>query len=102
MAPAPSKFVFRERDHNPCVIDYDDVSILDFQEGEEWYEGRFWIKIEIKNDLNPLSPDNHLGKIRWVLDYAVVPGNEYSFEYENSLKYWKNYMTAQSNGAVVQ
>ena len=87
------KYVYLERDHSPKRITYP-VDILDIKRGEQWNEESIWLLIKINGDLDELSPDNELGKIRWVLDYAVSPGTEYSYNV-NFSTYWNNIMFQQ-------
>ena len=69
--------IYRERDNNPEIIDYP-VKITSYQYGDEWSEGMLFLQIEIASELNLKSPENFLGKKRWVDSRFVASEDKYS------------------------
>ena len=57
--------IFTERDHNPYPIAYP-VEIMEIIKGKGWYDDKIFTKVQILSELDPNSPDNHLGRERWV------------------------------------
>ena len=69
--------IYRERDNNPEIIDYP-VKITSYQYGDEWSEGMLFLQIEISSELNLKSPENFLGKKRWVDSIFVTSEDKYA------------------------
>mgnify|MGYP003388579492 CR=1 FL=1 len=80
--------IYHERDHNPDIIEYP-VKVVGYKYGEKWYEGELFLNIEILGELNPNSPDNHLGKNRLVFCNFVTMGNVYLFN-SNRKQFWED------------
>tara|TARA_B100000886_G_scaffold339142_1_gene303724 strand:+ start:2028 stop:2315 length:288 start_codon:yes stop_codon:yes gene_type:complete len=79
--------IYRERDHNPEIIDYP-VKIKSYQYGDEWSEGILFLQTEIASELNLKSPENFLGKTRWVDSIFVTSEDKYSNDF-NRKNIWE-------------
>jgi len=79
--------IYRERDNNPEIIDYP-VKITSYQYGDEWSEGMLFLQIEIASELNLKSPENFLGKTRWVDSIFVTSEDKYSNDF-NRKNIWE-------------
>ena len=62
-----------------------EVIVSGYKYGEDWYEGDLFLFIEIIEELNPNSPNNHLGKNRLVFCNLVTMENVYIF---NNKRKW--------------
>ena len=60
--------IFIERDHNPFEIKYP-VKILEKTKGIGYYEGHYFYKIEILNEIEIDSSNKE--KKRWVIDFQL-------------------------------
>ena len=78
--------IYRERD-NPEIIDYP-VKITSYQYGDEWSEGMLFLQIEIASELNLKSPENFLGKKRWVDSRFVSNEDMYNNDF-NRKNVWE-------------